>query len=54
MDSAVIFDVDGVLLELTAAEEDVFFLPFAERRDRLARAKSLGRRHERRRPVFAL
>lgn len=27
---AVIFDVDGVLLELTAAEEDVFFGAFAE------------------------
>lgn len=31
MDSAVIFDVDGVLLDLTAAEEDAFFLPFARR-----------------------
>lgn len=28
--SAVIFDVDGVLLELTAAEEDVFFGAFSE------------------------
>lgn len=28
MDSAVIFDVDGVLLDLTAAEEDAFFLAF--------------------------
>ncbi|MCA3573488.1 MAG: HAD family hydrolase [Aestuariivirga sp.] len=31
MDSAVIFDVDGVLLDLTPAEEDAFFLPFAQR-----------------------
>ena len=31
MDSAVIFDVDGVLLELTAAEEDAFFLAFERR-----------------------
>ncbi len=31
MDSAVIFDVDGVLLELTAAEEDAFFVPFERR-----------------------
>ena len=31
MDSAVIFDVDGVLLELTQPEEDAFFLPFARR-----------------------
>ncbi|MBM3519457.1 MAG: HAD family hydrolase [Alphaproteobacteria bacterium] len=31
MDSAVIFDVDGVLLELTAAEEDVFFETFLAR-----------------------
>ena len=31
MNSAVIFDVDGVLLELTAPEEDAFFLPFAQR-----------------------
>lgn len=30
MDSAVIFDVDGVLLELTAAEEDAFFLAFQQ------------------------
>lgn len=28
-DRAVIFDVDGVLLELTAAEEDLFFAAFA-------------------------
>lgn len=28
MDSAIIFDVDGVLLDLTAAEEDAFFLAF--------------------------
>lgn len=31
MDSAVIFDVDGVLLDLTAAEEDAFFLAFERR-----------------------
>lgn len=31
MDSAVIFDVDGVLLDLTRPEEDAFFLPFARR-----------------------
>lgn len=31
MDSAVIFDVDGVLLDLTEPEEDAFFLPFAQR-----------------------
>lgn len=31
MDSAVIFDVDGVLLDLTPAEEDAFFLPFERR-----------------------
>jgi phosphoglycolate phosphatase-like HAD superfamily hydrolase len=31
MDSAVIFDVDGVLLELTSAEEDAFFQVFARR-----------------------
>ncbi len=31
MDSAVIFDVDGVLLDLTAAEEDVFFETFRAR-----------------------
>ena len=30
-DAAVIFDVDGVLLDLTPAEEDAFFLPFAQR-----------------------
>lgn len=29
--AAVIFDVDGVLLELTPAEEDLFFVPFARR-----------------------
>lgn len=28
---AVIFDVDGVLLDLTRAEEDAFFLPFERR-----------------------
>jgi beta-phosphoglucomutase-like phosphatase (HAD superfamily) len=28
VDAAVIFDVDGVLLELTRAEEDCFFRPF--------------------------
>jgi len=28
IDAAVIFDVDGVLLELTPAEEDAFFAPF--------------------------
>ena len=31
MNAAVIFDVDGPLLELTAAEEEVFFRPLAER-----------------------
>ncbi len=31
MDSAVIFDVDGVLLDLTKPEEDAFFLPFERR-----------------------
>ena len=31
MDSAVIFDVDGVLLDLTPAEEERFFVPFARR-----------------------
>lgn len=31
MDSAVILDVDGVLLDLTAPEEDAFFLAFARR-----------------------
>jgi FMN phosphatase YigB (HAD superfamily) len=31
VDAAVIFDVDGVLLELTSAEEDAFFLPFEQR-----------------------
>ena len=30
-DAAVIFDVDGVLLELTSAEEDAFFVPFENR-----------------------
>ena len=30
-DAAVIFDVDGVLLELTRAEEDAFFVPFERR-----------------------
>jgi HAD superfamily hydrolase (TIGR01549 family) len=30
-DAAVIFDVDGVLLELTSAEEDAFFAPFEQR-----------------------
>ena len=30
-DCAVIFDVDGVLLDLTRAEEDAFFLPFERR-----------------------
>lgn len=30
-DFAVIFDVDGVLLDLTPAEEDAFFLPFERR-----------------------
>lgn len=29
-DAAVIFDVDGVLLDLTPAEEDAFFWPFAQ------------------------
>lgn len=29
-DAAVIFDVDGVLLDLTSPEEDAFFWPFAE------------------------
>lgn len=32
-DAAVIFDVDGVLLELTHAEEELFFQPFASRCD---------------------
>jgi HAD superfamily hydrolase (TIGR01549 family) len=31
VDAAVIFDVDGVLLELTGAEEDAFFAPFEQR-----------------------
>ena len=30
-DAAVIFNVDGVLLELTSAEEDAFFAPFEQR-----------------------
>ncbi|MFT3988202.1 HAD family hydrolase [Aestuariivirga sp.] len=30
-DGAIIFDVDGVLLELTAEEEDAFFVPFQRR-----------------------
>lgn len=30
-DAAVIFDVDGVLLELASAEEDAFFVPFEQR-----------------------
>jgi len=30
IDAAVIFDVDGPLLELTAAETSAFFVPFAE------------------------
>ena len=30
-DAAVIFDIDGVLLELTSAEEDAFFAPFEQR-----------------------
>ncbi len=32
-DWAIIFDVDGVLLELTRAEEELFFAPFAKRID---------------------
>ncbi|MCX7346384.1 MAG: HAD hydrolase-like protein [Alphaproteobacteria bacterium] len=31
MDSAVIFDVDGVLFDLTTSEEEAFFAPFARR-----------------------
>lgn len=31
MNAAVIFDVDGVLLESTSAEEDAFFAPFEQR-----------------------
>ena len=31
MDSAIIFDVDGVLLDLTSLEEDAFFLAFERR-----------------------
>lgn len=30
-DAAIIFDVDGVLLEMTRAEEDTFFAPFIRR-----------------------
>ena len=33
MNSAIIFDVDGVLLELTREEEELFFVPFAKRLD---------------------
>ncbi len=33
IDACVIFDVDGVLLELTAAEEEAFFVPFTKRFD---------------------
>ena len=33
MNFAIIFDVDGVLLELTRAEEELFFQPFASRID---------------------
>lgn len=32
-DCAIVFDVDGVLLELTHAEEELFFQPFASRCD---------------------
>ena len=32
-DWAIIFDVDGVLLELTHAEEELFFVPFSSRCD---------------------
>ena len=32
-DWAIIFDVDGVLLELTPAEEELFFIPFASHCD---------------------
>jgi phosphoglycolate phosphatase-like HAD superfamily hydrolase len=32
-DWAIIFDVDGVLLELTRQEEELFFMPFAKRVD---------------------
>ena len=38
-DAAVIFDVDGVLLDLTPAEEDAFFFPFA----RIHRLEGLSR-----------
>ncbi|MCB1379102.1 MAG: HAD family hydrolase [Alphaproteobacteria bacterium] len=30
-EAAIVFDVDGVLLNLTSAEEDIFFLPFLQR-----------------------
>jgi FMN phosphatase YigB (HAD superfamily) len=30
-DAAVIFDADGVFLELTSVEEDAFFVPFEDR-----------------------
>ena len=33
VNAAIIFDVDGVLLELTRAEEELFFEPFASRCD---------------------
>jgi len=33
MDKAIIFDVDGVLLELTRPEEELFFKPLATRMD---------------------
>jgi len=39
MNWAIIFDVDGVLLELTPEEEELFFVPFASRFD----ATSLSR-----------
>ena len=39
MKHAIIFDVDGVLLELTRAEEELFFSAFATRMD----AATLGR-----------
>ena len=42
MDSAVIFDVDGVLLELTAAEEDIFFETFRARSAIREVGKALG------------
>ena len=31
LETAVIFDVDGVLLDLTPGEEDAFFVPFERR-----------------------